>query len=36
MQVFKDIRSLWTAPFDGADLLAASEPGDTEGARSSR
>ena len=29
MQVFKDIRGLWTTPFDGADLLAAREPGDT-------
>jgi hypothetical protein len=29
MQVFKDIRELWTLPFDGADLLAAREPGDT-------
>lgn len=29
MQVFKDIRSLWTLPFSGADLLAAREPGDT-------
>lgn len=27
MQVFKDIRALWTLPFDGADLLAAREPG---------
>jgi glycosyl transferase family 8 len=26
MQVFQDIRSLWTLPFDGADLLAAREP----------
>jgi hypothetical protein len=25
MQVFQDIRSLWTLPFDGADLLAARE-----------
>ena len=29
MQVFKDIRGLWTLPFNGADLLAAREPGDT-------
>jgi hypothetical protein len=29
MQVFRDIRELWTLPFDGADLLAAREPGDT-------
>ncbi len=29
MQVFKDIRSLWDLPFDGADLLAAREPGAT-------
>jgi hypothetical protein len=27
MQVFRDIRELWTIPFDGADLLAAAEPG---------
>jgi Glycosyl transferase family 8 len=26
MQVFRDIRSLWTLPFKGADLLAAQEP----------
>lgn len=26
MQVFKDIRSLWTMPFDGADLLTVREP----------
>lgn len=29
MQVFKDIRGLWALPFEGADLLAAREPGDT-------
>ena len=29
MQVFRDIRELWTIPFDGADLLAAREPGET-------
>lgn len=29
MQVFRDIRALWTLPFDGADLLAARERGDT-------
>lgn len=29
MQVFRDIKALWTLPFDGADLLAASERGDT-------
>jgi hypothetical protein len=29
MQVFADIRELWTLPFDGADLLAAREPGAT-------
>jgi len=29
MQVFKDIRGLWTIPFDGADLLAAREPGES-------
>lgn len=28
MQVFKDIRALWTIPFDGADLLAAREAGE--------
>jgi hypothetical protein len=26
MQVFKDIRRLWTLPFNGADLLTVSEP----------
>ena len=26
MQVFKDIRALWTLPFNGADLLATREP----------
>ena len=30
MQVFKDIRRLWTLPFNGADLLAVSKPGDSE------
>lgn len=29
MQVFKDIRGLWTTSFDGADLLAAREPGES-------
>jgi Glycosyl transferase family 8 len=29
MQVFQDIRKLWTLPFDGADLLAACEPGES-------
>lgn len=29
MQVFKDIRGLWTTPFEGADLLAAREPGES-------
>jgi hypothetical protein len=29
MQVFRDIRELWTLRFDGADLLAAREPGDS-------
>jgi hypothetical protein len=29
MQVFKDIRQLWTLPFDGADLLAAREAGES-------
>jgi hypothetical protein len=28
MQVFKDIRELWSLPFGDADLLAAREPGD--------
>ena len=27
MQVFRDIQELWNMPFDGADLLAAREPG---------
>ena len=27
MQVFRDIRALWTMPFGNADLLAAREPG---------
>jgi len=29
MQVFKDIRMLWTLPFGGADLLTVSEPKST-------
>jgi hypothetical protein len=29
MQVFRDIREIWTLPFDGAQLLAAREPGDS-------
>jgi Glycosyl transferase family 8 len=29
MQVFKDIKALWTLPFDGADLLAAREEGES-------
>lgn len=29
MQVFRDIMELWTLPFDGADLLAAREPGES-------
>jgi hypothetical protein len=29
MQVFRDMRELWTLPFDGASLLAAREPGNT-------
>jgi hypothetical protein len=29
MQVFRDIRELWILPFNGADLLAAREPGDS-------
>ncbi len=29
MQVFRDIRELWTLPFNGADLLAARELGDS-------
>jgi hypothetical protein len=29
MQVFKDIRALWTLPFDGAELLTVHEPGRT-------
>lgn len=29
MQVFDDLRKVWTLPFDGADLLAAREPGDS-------
>lgn len=29
MQVFHDILELWNLPFDGADLLAAREPGDS-------
>lgn len=27
MQVFRDIQELWSLPFEGADLLAAREPG---------
>jgi hypothetical protein len=30
MQLFADIRQLWTMPFDGTDLLAANNPGDRE------
>jgi hypothetical protein len=30
MQLFADIRRLWTMPFDGADVLAASKPGDPQ------
>lgn len=30
MQVFRDIMELWTLPFDGADLLAAREPGESQ------
>jgi Glycosyl transferase family 8 len=29
MQVFRDMRELWTLPFDGASLLAAREPSQT-------
>jgi hypothetical protein len=29
MQVFKDIRALWTRPFEGADVLTVQEPVDT-------
>jgi hypothetical protein len=29
MQVFRDIMELWTLPFEGADLLAAREPGES-------
>ncbi|MGH8614703.1 MAG: glycosyltransferase [Gammaproteobacteria bacterium] len=29
MQVFKDMRALWTLPFNGAQLLAAREPSET-------
>lgn len=29
MQVFRDIREIWDLPFDGADLLAAREPGES-------
>jgi hypothetical protein len=29
MQVFRDIMELWTLPFDGADVLAAREPGES-------
>jgi hypothetical protein len=30
MQVFKDLRHLWSLPFDGAELLSVSEAGDSE------
>jgi hypothetical protein len=30
MQVFQDIRALWTLPFEGADLLAAREAGESD------
>jgi hypothetical protein len=30
MQVFKDIRTLWTTPFDGADLLTVGSAGASE------
>lgn len=30
MQLFRDIRQLWTQPFEGADLLAVTKPGDSE------
>ncbi len=29
MQVFRNIMEVWTLPFDGADLLAAREPGES-------
>jgi hypothetical protein len=29
MQVFKDIRSLWMRPFNGAEILAVEEPVET-------
>lgn len=29
MQVFKDVKALWTLPFSGANLLAAREPGES-------
>src|SRR5881394_780918 len=29
MQVFRDIRELWTLPFEGADLLAVRAPGES-------
>ena len=29
MQVFKDIRGLWTRPLNGADILAVEEPVET-------
>jgi hypothetical protein len=29
MQVFRDIMELWTLPFEGADVLAAREPGES-------
>jgi len=30
MQLFADIRQLWVSPFEGADLLAASKPDDSQ------
>jgi Glycosyl transferase family 8 len=30
MQVFRDVMELWTLPFEGADLLAAREPGESQ------
>jgi hypothetical protein len=29
MQVFRDLQEVWTLPFEGADLLAAREPGES-------
>lgn len=29
MQVFRDIRDIWTLPFNGSQLLAVAEPGET-------